>query len=314
MDTLSHAVLGMAVAGLSGQPFAFDNPIYLATLLGSQAPDFDIIALFRGNLALLRQHRAFSHSIPALILWSALIATGLCIFFPQTNFALLFLWASAGALSHICADYLNTHGAAIIWPFRRERKSLHLLNVFDPLLLILMLSPYIFKLPAVTFSQLSFTIFAIYIFLRLYLRWRSRKWLLDCFRGDNICRLLIMPSLKRVFFWDFVLETESRHYVGQIGALYPSLKIKADLPRQPHHSKITEKAQKTTLGNFFCTFSPYVYFEEERYLDSFKVNIYDLRYFLNKEFIHRATITFDDGKAPTTAYLYSEGRTIKVPC
>lgn len=314
MDTLSHAVIGMAVAGLSGQPFAFDNPIYLAALLGSQAPDFDIIALLRGNFALLRQHRSFSHSIPALVLWSALIASVLHFFFPQTNLDLLLLWSFAGSLSHICADYLNTHGAAVIWPFRRERKSLHLLNVFDPLLLILMLIPYLFNLPAEVISQLSFVIFSIYIGFRVYLRWRSKKWLLAHFQGVKICRLLIMPSLKRIFFWDFVMETESRHYVGQIGALFPDLEIRADLPKQPQPSRITQKAQKTSLGNFFSTFSPCIYFEEERYLDSFRVNIYDLRYFLNKEFIHRATITFDDGKAPIAAYLYSEGRTIKVPC
>ena len=44
MDSLSHALIGIAVAGLSGHQLSLSDPIYIAAILGAQAPDFDIIA------------------------------------------------------------------------------------------------------------------------------------------------------------------------------------------------------------------------------------------------------------------------------
>ena len=123
-----------------------------------------------------------------------------------------------------------------------------------------------------------------------------------------------MPSLKRILFWDFVLETEDRHLVGQLGVLYPVLQINANLPKQTTISNFTIQAQKTPLGNFFTSFTPFIYFEEEQNTNSLSVNIYDLRYILNKQFLHHATIIFDSNKLPTASYMHSYGRTMKIPC
>lgn len=314
MDTLSHAIIGMAVAGLSGQTFSIDNPIYLAVLLGAQAPDFDIIALVRGNFAFLRQHRSFSHSIPGIIVWSTLITVGLYLYMPSITPLTLFWWALAGSLSHVLIDYFNTHGAAILWPLRKDRKSLHLLNVYDPYLLALMLSLYLFNLQPIILSLATFFSLAAYILWRFYLRLKAKQRLNDYFTTQELSRMVIMPSLKRVFTWDFVAETSGYHYVGQIGAIKQVVDLQTELPKQTKLSEITEKVQCTILGNFFNTFTPFAYYEEE-YTDSFsKINIYDLRYFLNQQFIHRATIIFNEAHYPSAAYLHSEGKTIKVPC
>jgi Predicted membrane-bound metal-dependent hydrolases len=314
MDTISHAIIGMAVASLSGQTFSIDNPIYLAALLGAQAPDFDIIALVRGDFAFLRQHRALSHSIPGIIVWSTLIAVALYLYMPSSTLLALFGWALTGSLSHVIIDYFNTHGAAILWPLRKERKSLHLLNVYDPYLLALMLSLYLFNLQPIILSFATFFSLAAYILWRFYLRFKAKQRLMDYFATQDLSRMVIMPSLKRVFTWDFVAETSGYYYVGRIGAIKQVVDLHAELPKQTKLSEITEKVQGTILGNFFNTFTPFAYYEEE-YNDSFsRINIYDLRYFLNQQFIHRATIIFNEANYPSATYLHSEGKTIKVPC
>ena len=314
MDSLSHALIGIAVAGFSGHQLSLSDPIYLATILGAEAPDFDIIAGLKGNLSYLRQHRAFSHSIPGLAIWSILIGAILHFFMPQTNIFSLLGWAFAGGLSHIMIDYFNTHGAAILWPFRRERKSLGLLNVVDPILLVLMMGLYPLNL---TMNQLSLSTFFIiisYIIFRSLLRTRAKKQLKDLFDSQKITQMSVMPSFKRILFWDFVLETEDHYLVGQLGALYPVLEINANLPKQKTISNFTIQAQKTPLGDFFTNFTPFIYFEEEQNTNSLSVNIYDLRYVLNKQFIHHATIIFDSNKLPTASYMHSYGRTMKIPC
>ncbi len=314
MDTLSHALIGLAVASLSGQPMTLDNPIYWAAVIGAQAPDFDVVALLRGNMAFLRQHRAFSHSILGVAMWSLLITAGIHFAAPQSALTQILAWTFAGSLSHIAMDYFNTHGTAILWPICKERKSSHLLNVFDPILLILILGLYIFNLSAQELSAATFAVITSYTALRLYLRNRATAWLKKIFEGQNIRHILIMPSLKRILFWDFLIETDSHHYVGQIGALKPVLQMKANLPKYEILSPTAMKAQSTPLGTFFKTFTPYAYFEEQCDTNVLKVNIYDLRYFLNEQFLHRATIIFNDASIPLTSYLHSEGRTIKVPC
>lgn len=314
MDSLSHALIGIAIAGLSGHPLSFHDPIYLAAILGAQAPDFDIIAQVKGKFSYLRQHRAFSHSIPGLALWSIIISTGLSIFMPQATLLSLLGWSFAGSLSHILIDYFNTHGAALLWPLRKERKSLQLLNVFDPILLVLLLSIYMLDFTMFTLSCLTFLILMSYITFRFILRKKGKKQLLELFSQRDIQQVTVMPSLRRILFWDFVLETKDSYLVGQIGAISPVLELHADLAKPKDISKFTQQAQKTLIGDFFATFTPFIYFKEQKTLHSISVTIYDLRYVLNKEFLHRATIIFDNNNLPATSYLHTYGSTTKIPC
>ncbi|MEN6566625.1 MAG: metal-dependent hydrolase [Veillonellales bacterium] len=314
MDTLSHTLIGIAVAGLSGQPATVNDPVYIATLLGAQAPDFDIIALLRGNLAYLKQHRAFSHSFPGLALWSALITIAIHLFMPQSSLLTVFSWAYIGGISHIGIDYFNTHGAAILWPFRADRKSVQLLNVFDPILLSLMLLLYAGDFTPVGLASATLATIIVYIGLRLYLRQQATKWLTANFAAHTVSRITVMPALKRLFFWDFVLETDVRYFIGQISAFYPLVEIHASLPKATEVSSLTVKAQKTPLGDFFSRFTPFIYYEEQLDVDLLKVNIYDLRYIINQQFLHQATIIFNERNIPAISYMHSHGRKFNVPC
>lgn len=309
MDTLSHALIGLAVAGLSGHPLSPTDPIYLAAIIGAEAPDFDIIAQVRGNMAYLRQHRAFSHSIPGVALWACAISLGLQLFLPQADLVQTFLWAFAGGISHTVIDYFNTHGTAILWPFRKERKSYPLLSVFDPILFLLLVSLFAAPVTMFEYSLSALTTIGIYIGSRYLLRRRAIEVLLKRFYCQAPERIWVMPSLKRLLFWDFVVETKNRHLNGRLGAIYPVLEIQADLPRQPWSPRAAE-AEKTSLGEFFRTFTPFCYFVEDPG-DTSQVNIYDLRYY-DKHFIHSATIVFDEDNTPSESYMHSLGRTVKV--
>lgn len=310
MDTLSHALIGLAVAGLSGHPLTLNDPVYLAAIIGAEAPDFDIIAQARGNMAYLKQHRAFSHSVPGVVLWAGAISGAIHFFLPQSPFFQTFFWAAAGGLSHTFIDYFNTHGTAILWPFRKERKSYPLLNVFDPILLVLLMSLFAFPLTMLEYSLAAFTTLGLYIGLRHLLRKRAIDALLNRFYCQAPERIWVMPSLRRFLFWDFVVETKNRHLNGQLGAVYPVMEIRADLPKQSP-SLLTAEAEKTSLGEFFRTFTPFCYFEETP-SDIAQINIYDLRYYADRRFVHSATIVFDEDNVPCESYMHSLGRTVKV--
>ncbi|MDR3565669.1 MAG: metal-dependent hydrolase [Negativicutes bacterium] len=313
MDTLSHALIGLAVASLSGHAPSIHDPIYVATILGAQAPDFDIITQLRGNVTYLRQHRAFSHSLPGICGWSLAIALALSFFMPQAaSFWQLCAWSFAGALSHILIDYFNTHGVAILWPFRKERKSCPLLNVFDPVLLLLLLAPYATRTPLQHIALTSFSLLTCYCLARCLMRLKAARWLKDHFSHLDIEQVWVMPSLKGLLFWDFVTETKGRILNGRIGAFYPVLEVRVDLPKD-RHSLRTAEARKTALGEFFQIFSPFIYFEEHPDDAAQIVTIYDLRYFTDHHFVHSGTIVFGQNNAPCASYIHSLGRTSELP-
>lgn len=311
MDTLTHALVGVAVAGLSGHQPALGDPIYIAAALGAQAPDFDIVAQAWGNMAYLRQHRSFSHSLPGIALFAAVIAGGMTLAMPQADVGQVLLWAFAGGLSHVALDYFNSHGAAILWPFRRERKSYPLLNVFDPIIVIMLLAAYATGLPMQEVSYVSFAALALYIFARYCLRRQAVEWLTNRYAGELATRIWVMPCLQRLFYWDFVVETDRRYVNGRLGAFFPLPDIKADLPRQAL-SPLAAQASKTALGEFFTTFTPFSYFEEQAGGDAGRVNIYDLRYYSGDRFVHSATVSFAADMTLRDAYIHSLGRTVKV--
>ncbi|MCE5285742.1 MAG: metal-dependent hydrolase [Pelosinus sp.] len=312
MDTLTHAVLGLAVAGLSGQPISLHDPIYIASFLGAQAPDFDIIAQLNGRFAYLRQHRAFSHSLPGILMWSLLISLGMFCFMPTVTFLSAFFWAFAGSVSHIIIDYFNTHGVALLWPLRKTRQSTQLLNVFDPFLLCLISLLYSLDLSIQQTSLATFSIIGLYIMLRAVWRNRAKASLIRYFNHCQIKRLLIMPSLQSILLWDFILETPEHYLVGKMNLLYTLPQIAIHLPKNGF-SDIVHFATKTPLGNYFSTSSPFIYFEESKEKDATKIKMYDLRYLLKEEFVHCATVLFDDKNKPYDSYMLSEGKKISVP-
>lgn len=311
MDTAFHALIGFALAGMSGHTPAITDPVFIATILGAQAPDLDIITQLKGSMTYLKQHRVFSHSIPGIAAFSALIATGMHFFCNQWSWYFLFGWSFIGGLSHILCDYLNTHGAALLWPFRKERLSCHLLNVFDPVLLLMFLlldsdlmatSPMVWGIVILS---------SLYLMLRLFLKQKAYLQLKTFFMAHKIERILIMPSLRKVHQWDFVVQTPEYYIIGQIKSFFHSVQIITTLPNLDMSSRMVQ-AEKTFLGQFFKTFSPFVYFEEQREENAIK--IYDLRYSFNQQFLHSATILFNQANLPATSYMHSYGRTIKVPC
>ncbi len=313
MDAVSHALIGLAVAGLSGHQPAINDPIYISSVIGAQSPDFDIITYLHGNMSYLKHHRVYSHSIASLFIWAGLITLGTYLFLPVTDSLQVFFWAFAGALTHILIDYFTTHGISWLWPLDLRRKSCHLLNVFDPLLFTGMISLYIFQFPMLVISLLTLSGISFYIGLRYLLRQQASIKTKEHFLGYTISRILIMPSQKKIWYWDFFLETDNGFSLGQIGLFSNDVKVLVSLPKSAL-SVISLEAQKTLLGEFFSKFTPFMYLKEESQDAGWAtVHIYDLRYFLNESFLHSATVIFENN-APCLSYIHTTGKTIKIPC
>ncbi len=312
MDNLSHAFIGIAIAALSGHQLSIHDPLYIAAILGAQAPDFDIITHLKGNFAYMKSHRAFSHSLPGLVMWSSLITIIMAIL-GMSDWTTNLLWSLAGGLSHIFLDYFNTHGASLFWPFNKERQTNHLLNVIDPLLLLLFSIPYFFTLTPWQLGVVTLSTLSLYLLLRIFMRYSIKNRLVTAFAVKKIMRLAVMPSLKHILIWDFVIELADVYLVGQCHFIHAELVIKSKLLKQDH-PEVDARVQATPLGEFFTSFTPFLYLDVENQADGFSlVTLYDLRYFLNENFVHGAMIHFDDNQTALDSYLLMSGRAIKLP-
>ncbi len=293
MDPITHALVGAGLAGLSGGEMSITNPIVIASVLGAIAPDADIVFQLRGDMAYLKRHRGFSHSLPGLALFGGAIALGLGFFFPEASLGQLFIWAFIGALSHSILDTLNSYGAEILGPFSRKKYTLNLLMITDPILLILFLG--IFILPGnVQLKALGAVgIFSCYLFLRLALRMRVEKYLRQEFANRKLKRIAVMPSMMGLWIWDFVLETDRKRWIGQINSFDFSTRIRRKL-NKPSENRILEAALACKLGELFKEFTPHYHLDFNIKDDKYVVDFLDLRYLIKKDFLHTGTAVLDN--------------------
>ena len=307
MDALTHALIGLAVGGLSGQAPSVDLPLYLAILLGSQAPDLDIVTAACGGMTYMKQHRAASHSLLGAAFWAAVIATGIHAVLPS-DWLTLWRWTLAGALSHIAVDTLNTHGAALLWPLCTKRLTLPFLPVFDPVLFMIFLAPVLAGPAMNQLSGLSFAAALLYLMIRFVLRQTASRRLQRQFPTCLHGRLMIIPSLQRRRYWDYILETPTHYVTGSLGLLPGPAVVSASLPKEAA-SPLLNQAQTTHLAGFFRHFTPFAYFETVRSGRETAVKISDLRYFGSDGFRHIGILVYDDNESVAACYVQSYGRT-----
>ncbi|UUZ90580.1 metal-dependent hydrolase [Paenibacillus sp. P25] len=87
MDTASHLVIGLGLGAMSHMsPEIAGNPslglaVTLGTVIASEIPDIDYIYQIKGTPAYLKNHRRWTHSVPAWFIWPSLITLGLSLIF-----------------------------------------------------------------------------------------------------------------------------------------------------------------------------------------------------------------------------------------
>ena len=211
MDPFTHAIVGIGVGALSGQPFSPYNPIYCASVMGAVIPDLDVITMLKGEFFLIKHHRGASHSLGGFLLLSAAVAGIIYLDFGLYPWP-YFFWALGGALSHGVLDFFNSYGTQIWWPFCKKRRAGNLLMFFDPLLFLFFI-PILFNYqnPLKT-ALMAFSGAALHLFLRWKMRLKAEH-LLKKEYGPQIekeDRLAVLPALKSFVHWDFLIERPRR--------------------------------------------------------------------------------------------------------
>ncbi|MDO3675383.1 metal-dependent hydrolase [Paenibacillus ehimensis] len=177
MDTGTHLVIGLGLAGLAYvDPVVAADPmvstaVLIGTVAGSQAPDADTLLRLKSNAVYIKNHRGLSHSLPALVLWTALISGILWLIFDDLPMAHVTMWVFIAVAFHVFTDLFNTYGTQALRPISERWVSWNIIHIFDPIifsshvLAIFIWSVHLMR-PEILFPIL-------YAFIALYYIWRS---------------------------------------------------------------------------------------------------------------------------------------------
>ncbi|WP_410514104.1 metal-dependent hydrolase [Paenibacillus sp. BR2-3] len=313
MDTATHFVMGLGLAGLSFvDPAVSSDPVLagavmLATILGSQAPDADTALRLKDNALYIRNHRGITHSLPFLFLWPALITLILGPIFGLTDLPALghiALWSFIAVFIHVFSDLFNTYGTQAARPFTEKWIAWNIIHIFDPFIfgthcaaIVLWISDMV--PPAPLFITL-------YICITLYYIWRTvvhyrvtRSIKAKDVRHDSGDRYFVIPTISPRR-WNVVKAKKDGSYdVGQLNNSRLKWIKHAVCSNHPavEHSKSHPDIQA------FLYFTSYAVAEVEELPSGYIVRWGDVRYLHRKQFPFVAVLVMDSQFHPLNTYV-----------
>jgi len=313
MDPLTHALVGVGVAALTGDSFSLTNPIYLGAVLGALAPDLDIVLQLFGDVPYLTHHRGSSHSVPGVIVSSAVIALILWLIFGGMAPGAIFVWTILGAVSHIILDILNSYGAKILWPFSQKKYTFNLLVVADPVIIAIFAGVILWPGIPGTVARAAFWVALAYLGLRVYMRRNVYRMLRRKYQSEGAGRIVVMPAMVSLWNWSFLVETPESYIIGEVKCFSLDLGIKKVLDKNLKNPLI-RKALNCKLGKVFQNFTPYYHIDHCLEDGKHVVRFCDLRYFFREDFLHNATVVFDESQKIIDAVFqpYNRKRKIRI--
>lgn len=308
MDPVTHTVIGMAVAKVSGHPVALNDPATMCIIAGSVIPDADILLQKWGDYVYLKNHRGVSHSIPGLVVSSMLIAGVMSLFYQNSSIWSMFLWALVGCLSHAFFDIFNSYGAKVLWPVFDRKYTLGLLIIFDPVFMGL-LGGFLFT--EGTWKYVFIAAFVLYLVSRAVTRAAIAKELQSRY-GDEFDRISILPSMTGLFRWHFILEGSEYNIIGEKNVLRNTIRIVKRLHKQDDAAD--EKVLYSPVGRFFSEFTPFFHVKCEKNGDITKYVFIDMRYYIRNDFLHHAVLEVDRNQSVVrqTFHPYSKQRSCMI--
>ncbi|MED1471126.1 metal-dependent hydrolase [Bacillus salipaludis] len=287
MDTFSHVIIGLGLGALAqvdpaiaNQPI-LSNAIIAGTIIGSNAPDFDFIFRLKGKGSYLRNHRGFSHSLPAIPIWSIVVSSVIYPFFPNSSFPHLYFWTLIAVLVHVFLDLFNVHGTQVLLPFSRKWIAFDSIPLVDPYILIL----HVLGIGLLPFYMAGKTFLIIYILILIYLVIRAlsslllKRHLQNHFQ--NAVLLKLIPRMT-MFKWDVIIETKEDLLFGVY--LKNGLFIDHTLSKKIDFPEFVEESRNDPSVLDFLSSTHFAYPFVKKRKKGFYVYWKDVRFRTNKFF------------------------------
>lgn len=226
MDTLTHGLLGVAMAALPlPRRLEASGPVplracLLVSVLAAELPDLDyLLPAEDAVLHTLSAHRGYSHSllaVPLVALAAALLTKAL---FRQSAFGALYARAVLCVpLAHLLPDWWTGWGTRLLLPFSERRLALDWTMVVDPIFTAPLLIGAIWAL--VKRQQLrramavAVSVAALYLLARVGLSAQLTRQIALAY--PHASSVHVFPTLLGVTRWRYVARFEQDYAVGTV--------------------------------------------------------------------------------------------------
>ena len=288
MDTASHLLMGATLAGLSCvHPEVAQHPelaaaILTGTLIGSHAPDFDVVARLRGYTNYLKNHRGITHSLPALVIWPTVLSLPIAWMYDVMNhFFLLFTWILVAVIIHVGLDLLNSYGVQCLRPVKQKWYHLDIICLFDPILFAMHSTGLIlWSVFGVEPGQLFIIVYGmsiLYILLKTLQHTHNMRLIKNHYGQEGIYH--VIPTIHP-FKFQYVLEAADHFYVGHI--INGFVKEAEQYIRQ-QENEIIELTKKIDGVRAFLHFAQRVHVHCTKMQDGYHITWSDARFYHNRK-------------------------------
>lgn len=310
MDTGTHLVFGLGLAGLAhidpviAQDATAASAVLIGTVLGQQAPDIDSLFRFRDNASYIRNHRGASHSLPAILLWSALITLVIGLAFGGLPIWHVGLWILIAVATHVLSDMFNTYGTQALRPITDKWISWNIIHIFDPFLFISHLAAIFlwavgFASPQVIFPVLYTLVIAYYIWRSVLHFLLERKLRLLDITYEDGDKFYLIPTIN-LNVWNIVKRRKDGSYM--LGE-YRSGDIKwvDGVSCDSHPAVEASKAHPDIAA--FLYFTSFSCAELRKHPWGYEVRWADVRYRHRKQYPFVAALLLDQDLQPIDSYV-----------
>lgn len=292
MDPVTHGIIGLGVAALTGET-EFMSPVTIGAIVGAMSPDIDGIMKYWGNYKYLKHHRGETHSIFSLGALALGISGILYFIFRDYNFSSIFIATFLGALSHTFFDSLNSYGVKPFMPFTNKKYLSSLLMLYDPFFSVLSIGLFLSRTSQMNKIVIYLAGGALYIAFRYGIKKYTSLKIAKRYNLSPEDKLYVIPDLMNFFKWVYIIDTKTESVVGKASFLNNKIVEERNLVKEKH--SVVEKIKDTELGEYFNEFTSSVnHIKVIKNEDGIQIDIIDLRYRLKEEFIHHASFHFDN--------------------
>lgn len=298
MDTASHLLFGATLAGLAYlDPAVAHHPevsltVLAGTLIGSHAPDFDVVFRFKGFVSYIRHHRGITHSLPALFIWPAIISLALAWGAEMWEYVFsLYGWTFLAVCWHVFLDTLNAYGVQSLRPFHKRWVHLDILSIFDPILFIGHLAGLVlwigFKWEPVSLFVSIYAATLLYILAKGIYHYYLVQRVKRMFPQPGVCHVL--PTLHW-FHWLFVFEAEEQFYTGRVVGNYVSIE---DQYAKTEQHPIIQATMNLDGVRAFLQFAQRIHVTYREIQGGYEVHWSEMRFWYNKKLPFGVDIQLD---------------------
>jgi len=268
----------------------------LATLtltLAAEAPDLDVIGVFRGPAFGFAHHRGFTHSFIGVLI-DALVVVGFVYLLWRIRgrkikdpnlpprWGLLYLYACLAGLSHILLDFTTNYGVRPFWPFSERWYSWDIVFIVEPVMLVfLTLGLVIPSISAMIDSEIGARrrgprgrVAATLALAGIVLLWGLRDYehrrainALEArtYNGADPVRASAYPKFIDPFHWYGVVETPSFFAMASVDSLAPEVdpEGRLEIRYKPEETPVTLAAKNSYVGRVFLDWAQYPITETE---------------------------------------------------